>query len=77
MNKVKIGTESNLGFYVIVVLLIVVICLAAANAHLHHRIEVIETRYEHINKTLTQVADRVFILAGHQWELPGVAIPEG
>ena len=77
MNKVKIGTESNLGFYMIVVLLIVVICLAAANAHLHHRIKVIETRYEHINKTLTDVADRVFILAGHQWELPGVAMPEG
>ena len=77
MNKVKVGTESNLGFYMIVVLLIVVICLAAATAHLQHRIAIIETRYEHFNATLMQVADGVFILAGHQWELPEDVVPEG
>ena len=77
MNKAKVRTEFNLGFYMIVVLLIVVICLAAATAHLQHRITIIETRYEHVNATLTDVADRVFILAGHQWEFPGVAMPEG
>lgn len=77
MTKSKMRREPSPLLCVIFVLLVMVICLAAANAHLHYRIVVIETRYEHINKTLTDVADRVFILAGHQWELPGVAMPEG